>query len=130
MAEDGDKDYDLEDIINKLIGLADEMVKMEEESKAIGLSKEELAFYHAIIQPENIKDFYTNEDLVKFTRELTKTIDEEMTPDWSIKESGRASMRLAVKKLLRKYKYPKDEMNKVIKLIIDQAQYFDEAYEL
>ena len=128
--EDGDKDYDLEDIINKLIGLADEMVKMEEESKATGLSKEELAFYHAIIQPENIKDFYTNEDLVKFTRELTKTIDEEMTPDWSIKESGQASMRLSVKKLLRKYKYSKDEMNKVIKLIIDQAQYFDEAYEL
>ena len=130
VAEDSDKDYGLEDIIDKLIGLADEMVKMEGESKATGLSKEELAFYHAIIQPENIKDFYTNEDLVKFTRELTKTIDEEMTPDWSIKESGQASMRLAVKKLLRKYKYPKDEMNKVIKLIIDQAQYFDEAYEL
>lgn len=128
--EGGNSDYDLKDIIDKLINLADEMVKMDEESKATGLSKEELAFYHAIIQPENIKDFYTNEDLVKFTRELTKTIDEEMTPDWSIKESGRASMRLAVKKLLRKYKYPKDEMNKVIKLIIDQAKYFDEAYEL
>ena len=106
------------------------MVKMDEESKATGLSKEELAFYHAISQPENIKEFYTNEDLVEFTRELTKKIDEEMTPDWFMKESGRASMRVAIKRLLRKYKYPKDEINNVVKLIIDQAQYFDEAYGL
>ena len=130
VAESGNSDYDLEDTINKLIGLADEMVKMDEESKATGLSKEELAFYHAISQPENIKEFYTNEDLVEFTRELTKKIDEEMTPDWFMKESGRASMRVAIKRLLRKYKYPKDEINKVVKLIIDQAQYFDEAYGL
>ena len=47
-----------------------------------------------------------------------------------MKESGRASMRVAIKRLLRKYKYPKDEMNKIVKLIIDQAQYFDEAYGL
>lgn len=130
VAESGNSDYDLENTINKLIGLADEMVKMDEESKATGLSKEELAFYHAISQPENIKEFYTNEDLVEFTRELTKKIDEEMTPDWFMKESGRASMRVAIKRLLRKYKYPKDEINNVVKLIIDQAQYFDEAYGL
>lgn len=130
IGEGENSDYDLEDIIDKLVDLADEMVKMDEESKSTGLSKEELAFYHAISQPENIKDFYTDEDLVKFTRELTQKIDEEMTPDWFMKESGRASMRVAIKRLLRKYKYPKDDMNKVVKLIIDQAQYFDEAYEL
>lgn len=130
VAESGNSDYDLEDTINKLIGLADEIVKMDEESKATGLSKEELAFYYAISQPENIKEFYTNEDLVEFTRELTKKIDEEMTPDWFMKESGRASMRVAIKRLLRKYKYPKDEINNVVKLIIDQAQYFDEVYGL
>lgn len=130
VGEGENSDYDLQDFINKLVDLADEMVKMDEESKATGLSKEELAFYHAISQPENIKDFYTDEDLVKFTRELTQKIDQEMTPDWFMKESGRASMRVSIKRLLRKYKYPKDEMNKVVKLIIDQAQYFDEAYGL
>lgn len=130
IGEEKNNDYDLDDIIKKLLDLADEMVKMDEESKATGLSKEELAFYHAIRNPENIKDLYTDEDMIRFTRELSQAINQEMTPDWSLKQSGRASMRLAVKRLLRKYKYPKDEMDKVVKLIIDQAQYFDEAYGL
>jgi len=57
--------------------LAKDIVEQEEDNKALGLSKEELAFYHAISKPENISDFYTDEELIKFTQDLTETIGNE-----------------------------------------------------
>lgn len=89
------------------------------------IHKEELAFYHAISKPENILDFYTNEELIEFTQELTKTITKEMTPDWMMRESGKENMRRAVKRLLSKYKYPKDQRDKIMSLIIEQTEYYD-----
>lgn len=56
---------------------------------------------------------------------MTKDIAKEMTPDWMMRKSGRASMRRAVKRLLARYEYPKDSRNKIIDLIVEQAEYFD-----
>ncbi len=121
----GTKDYDLATTRKLLLDLAKEIVSLEEKNKALGLNKEELAFYHAISKPENILDFYTNEELIEFTQELTKTITKEMTPDWMMRESGKANMRRTVKRLLSKYKYPQDHRNKIMDLIIEQAEYYD-----
>jgi len=123
-----DKDvanYNLDVTREALLKLAKDIVEQEEDNKALGLSKEELAFYHAISKPENISDFYTDEELIKFTQDLTETIGNEMTPDWMMRESGRANMRRKVKRLLSKYKYPRDERDKIIDLIIEQAEYYD-----
>lgn len=65
-----------------------------------------MAFYHAITNPENVQDFYTDDKLIELTKELTKAISEEMTPDWMMRESGRANVRRTIKRLLKKYKYP------------------------
>lgn len=119
-------DYNLGAIRQALFNLAKDIVKLDEENKALGLSKEELAFYHAISKPENISDFYTNEELIAFTQDLTKTISKEMTSDWMMRESGRANMRRTVKRLLAKYKYPKDKQYKIIELIVEQAEYFEQ----
>ena len=48
-----------------------------------------------------------------------------MTPDWMMRESGKANMRRTVKRILAKYKYPRDERDKIIELIVEQAEYFD-----
>ncbi len=119
------KDCNIASTRKLLLDLAKEIVSLEEKNKALGLNKEELAFYHAISKPENILDFYTNEELIEFTQELTKTITKEMTPDWMMRESGKANMRRTVKRLLSKYKYPKDQRDKIMNLIIEQAEYYD-----
>lgn len=116
--------YQLTSVRESLLNLAQDIVKLDEENQALGLSKKELAFYHAISKPENISDFYTNEELIKFTQELTETIGKEMTPDWMMRESGRANMRRTVKRLLSKFNYPPDERNKIIKLIVEQAEFY------
>ena len=70
------------------------------------MSQEELAFYDALTKPENIKDFYRNNELIDLTRELTEMRRKNRTIDWQKKETARASMRKMVKHLLKKYKYP------------------------
>lgn len=127
LIEEEPGDYKLGRIRKELLDLANDIVKLDEENKALGLSKEELAFYHAISKPENISDFYTNEELMDLTQELTQTISNEMTSDWMMRESGRANMRRTVKRLLAKYKYPKDYRNNIIELIVEQAEYFEKV---
>lgn len=82
-----------------------------------------MAFYHAITNPENVQDFYTDDKLIELTKELTKAISEEMTPDWMMRESGRANVRRTIKRLLKKYKYP-GNYREVIQLVIKQVEYW------
>ena len=125
LVKEDDVDYKLGTTREALLSLAEEIVKLEEENKNTGLSKEELAFYHAISKPENIDKFYTDEELIAFTQELTEAISKEMTSDWMMRDSGRANMRRTIKRLLKKYEYPKEERNKIISLLVEQAEYFD-----
>ena len=125
LVSEDDGEYKLGITREALMSLAQEIVKLSEENKSLGLSKEELAFYHAISKPENIKDFYTDQELIKFTQELTNTISKEITPDWMMRESGRANMKRTIKRLIAKYDYPKEARSKIINLLVEQAEYFD-----
>ena len=42
--------------------------------------------------------------------------------DWNIRESVRAQMRITIKRLLRKYKYPPDKQAAAVDLIMEQAE--------
>ena len=130
IASEEKSDYKIGMVRRALVDLAKDIVKSQKENENLGLSKEELAFYHAISKPENISNFYTDKELIDFTHDLAKTISNEMTSDWMMRESGRANMRRKVKRLLAKYKYPKDDRNKIIELIVEQAEYFDGIKEI
>lgn len=120
-------DYNVTSVRDMLLDLAKDIVRLDEENKALGLTREELTFYHAIIKPENISDFYTNEELIELTQALTEAINEEMTSDWMKRESGIANMKRKVKRLLHKYKYPQDQRDKIIDLIVEQAEYYEDG---
>lgn len=123
-----------EEVIQELLKLAKEMLHASEEGNKLGLTDEELAFYDALTKPEAVKDFYSNEDLVALTKELTETLRKNKTIDWQKKESARAKMRMIVKKLLKKYKYPPEGQEDALKTVISQCELwtdnvadFDEA---
>ena len=86
------------------------------------LTQEELAFYDALTKPENIKDFYQNNELIDLTRELTEMLRKNRTIDWQKKETARASMRKMVKHLLKKYKYPPEDYDTAISTVISQCE--------
>ena len=87
-----------------------------------GLTQEEVAFYDALTKPQAIKDFYTNEQLVAMTRELTETLRKNRTIDWQKKEMARAKMRKMVKHLLKKYDYPPENYEDAIATVIGQCE--------
>lgn len=123
-----------EEVIQELLKLAKEMMHASEEGNKLGLTDEELAFYDALTKPEAVKDFYSNEDLVALTKELTETLRKNKTIDWQKKQSARAKMRMIVKKLLKKYKYPPEGQEDALKTVISQCELwtdnvadFDEA---
>ena len=100
-----------EEVIQELLKLAQEMMDAEKEGNELGLSNEEKAFYDALTRPQAVKDFYTNDQLVALTKELTDMLRKNRTIDWNRRESERANMRRLVKRLLKQYKYPPEEAN-------------------
>ena len=111
-----------EEVIKELLDTAAQIAALHKQGASLGLSDEEMAFYDALTKPEAIKDFYTNDQLVAMTRELTDQLRKNRTIDWQQKESARASMRVMVKRLLKKYKYPPEGMEDAIKTVMSQCE--------
>ena len=111
-----------EEVIQELMKLAQEMMKAESEGNSMGLSNEEKAFYDALTKPQAVKDFYSNEQLVNMTRELTDMLRKNRTIDWNRRESERANMRRLVKRLLKKYKYPPEEAENALATVLSQCE--------
>ncbi len=115
-----------EQVIEELLQVARDIANGEEDAKRLNLSTEELAFYDALTKPEAIKDFYTNDQLIAITRELTNMLRTNKSVDWNLKESARAAMRKIVKRLLRKYKYPPEEEKNAMDIIMVQCELWSE----
>jgi type I restriction enzyme R subunit len=65
-----------------------------------------------------------DEVLRELTHKLVETVKKKAKLDWTKREAVRAEMRAAVKRLLRKYKYPPDRQETAVSLVIEQAELF------
>lgn len=111
-----------EEVIEEMLKLAKEISKAQKQGKEMGLTADELAFYDALTKPSAIKDFYENEELIAITKELTETLRRNKTIDWQMRESARANMRMIIKRLLRKHKYPPEGMDDAVKTVMAQCE--------
>ncbi|MDR3323923.1 MAG: type I restriction endonuclease subunit R [Zoogloeaceae bacterium] len=111
-----------EEVIAELMKMAKDMASAQAEGEALGLSAEELAFYDALTQPQAIKDFYENAQLVAMTKELTEQLRKNRTIDWQKKAYARAGMRRMVKRLLKKYNYPPEGVEDAIATVMGQCE--------
>ena len=111
-----------EEVIEELLKMAKEIAAAENQANELGLSKEEKAFYDALTRPRAVQDFYTNDQLVEMTRELTDALRKNRTIDWQQKESARAGMRRLIKRLLKKYKYPPEEEQNALDIVLKQCE--------
>lgn len=119
-----------EEVIQELTSLAHELRADSEECKKLGLTTEEVAFYDALTKPEAVKDFYSNDQLVAITRELTDMLRRSKTVDWQKRSSARAKMRMMVKRLLKKYKYPPDGQEEALKTVMSQCEMWTDYADL
>ena len=122
-----------EEVIQELLKMAQEMMDAEQQGNALGLSNEEKAFYDALTRPQAVKDFYSNDQLVEMTKELTDMLRKNRTIDWNRREAERANMRRLVKRLLKKYKYPPEEAEGAMNVVLKQCEQWaddEEGHEM
>lgn len=115
-----------EQVIEELLKAAHAIANGEEDGKKLNLTSEELAFYDALTKPEAVEDFYTNDQLIAITRELTEALRTNKTIDWNMKESARAGMRRIIKRLLKKYNYPPEGQEMALETIMIQCEMWSE----
>ena len=111
-----------EQVIEELLNLAKQITAAQKEGDKLGLTADELAFYDALTKPQAIKDFYENEELIAITKELADTLRKNRTIDWQKRDSARARMRMMIKKLLKKHKYPPEGMDDAVQTVMTQCE--------
>lgn len=117
-----------EEVIDEMLKLANQITADKKEGEKIGLTADELAFYDALTKPQAIKDFYENEELIAITKELADTLRKNKTIDWQKRESARAKMRMLIKKLLKKHKYPPEGMEDAVQTVMTQCELWTDNY--
>lgn len=111
-----------EEVIEEMLKLAKQIAAAQKEGDQLGLTADELAFYDALTKPQAIKDFYENDELIAITKELADTLRKNKTIDWQKRASARAKMRMLIKKLLKKHKYPPEGMEDAVQTVMTQCE--------
>lgn len=113
-----------EAVIEELLQLATQMQQEENAGNDLGLTPDEKAFYDALSTPEGVRQAFSDEQFIAMTKEMTDTLQRNRTIDWQKKESARAHMRLLVKRLLRKYKYPPEKAKNALETVMRQCEHW------
>ena len=76
----------------------------------------------AFIAEQGIVGILGDKNLRFIAQELVKTTRENVTIDWTAKESVRAKLRVMVKRVLRKFGYPPDKQEAATNTVLQQAE--------
>ena len=115
-------------VIEELIALARDIRTANERGEALGLGKDELAFYDALETSDSAVQVLGDETLRLIASELVKTVRNNITIDWARRENVRASLRAAVKRILNKHGYPPDKREKAAETVLEQAEVLSAAW--
>ena len=109
-------------VIEELIALAKDMRDADRRGEALGLTEDEVAFYDALETNDSAVKVLGDKTLRTIAQELLKTIRNNVTIDWTVRENVRAQMRVMIKRILRRYGYPPDKQARATELVLEQAE--------
>ena len=115
-------------VMEELIQMAKEFQAVLEREAALGLGRDEIAFYDALAHNESAVRELGDETLKKIAVEITEKLRVSTTVDWQVRESVRARLRILVRRCLQKWKYPPDQQPDAVELVLQQAQALSEAW--
>ena len=110
------------EVIDELISLSRDIKSMDKEPRELGLSDFEYAFYTAVANNESAKELMSKDMLRELAVVLTQKVRENASIDWTIKESVRAKLKIAVKRVLRQFGYPPDMQALATETVLKQAE--------
>jgi type I restriction enzyme R subunit len=117
-------------VIEELIAMAKQFQEAAARGEELGLKPEEMAFYDALATNEASVRTLGDETLRKIALELTEKLRTSVTVDWSVRESVRARLRIMVKTILKKYKYPPDQQDEATEIVLKQAEVLSAAWAI
>ena len=109
-------------VIQELIILAKDMRHASQRGERLGLNEDELAFYDALALNDSAVQVMGDQQLSVIARAVLKTVHNNVTIDWTVRESVRANLRRMVKRVLRRYGYPPDMQEKAAETVLEQAE--------
>lgn len=109
-------------VIEALIAMAKDFNDAVTRGVELGLGKDELAFYDALAANEASVRALGDDILKKIAHELTVSLKASASVDWSKRDSIRAAMRMRIKLILAKFKYPPDKSDEATELVLKQAE--------
>lgn len=114
-------------VIEELIKLAHEIAA---DKPPEDMTEDEFAFYEALRENESAVREMGDPILKALAHELTDKLRKSATIDWQKRETARARMRLLVKVLLTKYKYPPDKQPEAVEKVIEQAELYADMWAI
>ena len=114
-------------LIAELIQLAKDLRAADQRGEKMNLRPDELAFFDALADNPTAEAVLGDQTLKKIAHELVEKVRQNTSIDWQLKESVQAQLRVLVKRILRKYKYPPDdpatgEYTISVTKVLDQAE--------
>ncbi|MCY4332598.1 MAG: type I restriction endonuclease subunit R [Cyanobacteria bacterium MAG CAR1_bin_15] len=109
-------------VIEELIAMAKTFRDAWERGAALGLTPAEQSFYDALADNRSAQELMAEDVLATMARELAEMLRRNVTIDWQSKENVRAKLRIRIKTMLKRYKYPPDRQESAIKTVLRQAE--------
>jgi type I restriction enzyme R subunit len=115
-------------VIEELIEMAKRFQEAVRRGEELGLNADETAFYDALATNESAVRELGDATLKKIAVELTLSMRKSVTVDWAKRETVRARLRVMVRTLLRRYKYPPDKQEEATETVLRQAESLSELW--
>jgi len=114
-------------LIEELIKLAQDIREADKRGEKLNLRQDELAFYDALADNPTAETVLGDAILKAIAHELVDSVRRNTSIDWQLKESVQAKLRVMIKRILRKYKYPPDDLTTgeyttSVTKVLDQAE--------
>lgn len=110
------------EVIQEMINLARDVQAARQRGEEQGLSADEIAFYDALAENESAVEVMGNDSLKVIAHELLISLKSNITIDWAHRESARARLRTAIKRILKRHGYPPDLEKAAIQTVLQQAE--------
>ncbi|MEB3259386.1 MAG: type I restriction endonuclease subunit R [Cyanobacteriota bacterium] len=115
-------------VIEELIAMAKQFREEAERVAALGLTPAESAFYDSLASNASAQELMGDAVLMTMARELAEKLRGNLTIDWQYKDNVRARLRTMIKSLLKRYKYPPDQEQAAIDLVLRQTEILSEEW--
>ena len=115
-------------VIEELIQMAKDMREASARGERLGLSEDELAFYDALETNDSAVQVLGDETLRAIALELVQTVRNNVTIDWTLRESVRARLRVLVRRTLNRHGYPPDKQERATLTVLEQAEVLSEGW--